>query len=110
MSWPVYNLPVRVVRLFCAEWRPSNQALEHDSANTPPITSEVVTFAAEDLRRNVIWSTDCRVCQLSPRLTPSVDLVAVGDCKLDLVDGDRISVLLDGFGSSLGHELLIIRG
>ena len=108
---PVHNFPVRIVRLFSAEWWPADQALKHDRADTPPITPEIVALAAKDLRRDVIRSTNSRVRELAPRLPPSVDLVAVGDCELNLIDRDRIAVLLGyRFGSRLRHELLIVRG
>lgn len=77
VSRPVDNLAVSVVRLLGTEWRPANQALEHDGTNTPPVTSLVVTLATEDLGRNVIRRTDGGVRELPARLAPRVDLVAV---------------------------------
>jgi len=96
VSGPVDNLAVCVVRLFGAEWRPADQAFEHDSAHTPPIAALVVALATENLGCNVIWCSDGGVCKLSARLAPSVDLVAVGHRKLNLINADGVAVLVDG--------------
>jgi len=96
VSRPVDNLAVGVVRLLGTEWRPANQALEHDGAHTPPVASLVVTLATEDLGSNVIRCADSRVCELPTRLAPGVDLVAVRYRKLNLVDADRVAILVDG--------------
>lgn len=88
VSWPVDNLAVCVMRLLGAEWRPADQALEHDCANTPPIAALVVALATEDFRRNVIRCADSRVSKLPARLAPCVDLVAVRHRELDLIDAD----------------------
>jgi hypothetical protein len=58
---PVDNLAVCVVRLFSAERRPADEALEHDRADRPPIAAKVVSLPAEDLRRYVVGSTHGRV-------------------------------------------------
>jgi hypothetical protein len=91
---PVDDLAVGLVVVLGAERGPADQALEHDGSDTPPITSEIVALAGKDLGGDVIWSTDSGVCQLSTGLSPSVDLVAVGYGKLDLVDGNAVAVLL----------------
>jgi len=103
VSGPVDNLAVCVVRLLGAEWRPADQALEHDGAHTPPIAALVVTLATENFGCNIIWSSDGRVCKLSARLAPCVDLVAVGHCELDLINADGVAVLVDGLRSGVGH-------
>lgn len=94
MTAPVDNFAVRIVGLFGAEGRPADQTLEHDGANTPPIACIVVAASAEDFRGDVIGSSDSRVGELTSALTPCVDLVAVGYCKLDLVDGNTVAVLV----------------
>ena len=110
MPGPIHNLPIRIMRLLGTKRRPPNQALKHNRPHTPPITSKIVSFSAEDLGRDVVRCADGRVCKLAPRLAPRVDLVAIGDGELDLVDGDGIAVLADGFGAGLGHELLVVGG
>ena len=106
VTGPVHNLAVRVVRLLSAERWPSDQTLEHDRAHAPPIAAEVVALAAEDLGCDVVRCTHSRVGELTPRLTPGVDLVAIGNRKLDLIDRDRVAILRHRLRSSLGHELL----
>lgn len=108
MAWPIDNLAICIVRLFSTEWWPTNKALEHDSTNTPPIAALVIAFAAEDFRRDVIRSTNCREGQLTARLTPSVDFLSVRDCELDLVYADRITIRSNGLGPIGCHELLVI--
>ena len=88
VSGPVDDLAVGVVRLLCAEWRPSDQTFEHDCANTPPITAVVVALAAEDFRGDVVGGTNGRVCELAAGLAPGVDLMAVADSQLNLVERD----------------------
>lgn len=106
---PVYDFAVCVVRLLCAEGWPTDQALKHNCANTPPVTSKVVSLATENLGRNVIGRADGGVCKLSPRLTPRVDLCAVGDCELNLIKGNAIAILCKRFGLRLRHQLLVVR-
>lgn len=107
---PVDNLAISVVRLFSAERRPADETLKHNRTHAPPITAKVVALAAEDLGSNVIRRTDGGVSQLTPGLAPGVDLVAVGDGELNLVDGDGVAILRHGFGPRLGHELLVVGG
>lgn len=93
---PVDDLAVCVVGLLCAERRPADQALEHDRSHRPPITAKVITLATEDLRGDVIWCADGRVGELSPRFTPGVNLCAVANGKLDLVEVHRIPIVAGG--------------
>ena len=88
VAGPVDDFAVGVVWFFGAEGRPADQTLEHDCADAPPVTSEIVALAAEDLWCDVIWCSDCGVGELTTRLAPRVDLVAIGYCELDCVDGD----------------------
>lgn len=88
VSRPVDDLAVCVMRLLSAEWRPADQALEHDRANTPPIATLIVALATEDFRGNVIRCANSRVSKLPARLAPCVDLVAVRHCELDLIDAN----------------------
>ena len=55
---PVYDLAIRVVSVLSAEGWPANDAFEHDSSHGPPVASEGVPLAAENLRSNVIRSAD----------------------------------------------------
>ena len=86
MTLPVHDLPIRIVWLLSAERRPTDQALEHDRPNTPPVATKIVPLAAENLGCNVVWRTDGRIGELTPRLAPGIDLVAIGHRELDLVD------------------------
>jgi hypothetical protein len=86
VSWPIDNLAVGIVRLLCAERRPADQTFEHDCANTPPIAAVVVALSTEDFGSDVIGGTNSRVCKLTARLAPGVDLMAVADSQLNLVE------------------------
>ena len=108
MPRPVDDLPIRIMRLLCAERRPSNQALKHDGPQTPPITPKVVALAGKDLRRNVIRCTDSRVRKLATRLAPRVDLLAVRDGELDLVEVDGLAVVAVGSVFAACEELLVV--
>lgn len=90
---PIDNLSVGIVRVFSAERRPADQALKHDGANGPPVAAERVAFAGKDLRSDVVRRSDCRVCHNAARFTPCVDLIAVADCEVDLIDVDGMAVV-----------------
>ena len=108
MARPIDDLAIRIVRLLSTERWPSYQTLEHDRSHTPPIAAEIIALPAEDLRRDVVRRSHCRVRQLAAGLAPGVDLVAVGDGELDLVDADRVAVLLHRFRAALRHQLLVV--
>lgn len=97
------------MRFLGAERRPADQALEHDGTDTPPITSKVVTLTGEDLRSNIIRSTNGGVSELTARFAPGVDLVAVTDGELDLIDAYRLAVCSAWACAGVGHELLVVR-
>lgn len=105
---PVDNLAIRVRWLLCAEWRPADETLKHDGAHGPPITSVIVAFARKDFGRNVVGCADSAVCELTARFSPGVDLVAIANSKLDLIDADGIAVLCHGLGPHIGHQLLVV--
>lgn len=108
VALPVNDLAVGVVRFLSAEWRPADQALEHDGAHTPPVASLVIASPTEDFGSDVVWRAHSRVRKLAPRLTPGVDLVAVGDSQLDLVNADRVAVLAHALRTVWRHELLVV--
>ena len=108
MSWPIDNLAIGIVWLLGTERWPSYQTLEHDRSHTPPIASKIIALPAEDLRRDVVRRSHCRVSELAAGLAPGVDLVAVGHGELDLVDADGVAILLHGFGAALRHQLLVV--
>lgn len=58
---PIYNLPIRIVWIIGAERRPSDQTLEHDRSQTPPIAIESIPVSTKDFGGNIIWRTDGRV-------------------------------------------------
>lgn len=109
VTTPLDNLSVRVVRFLGAEWWPADETFEHDSTNTPPIAALVIASATKDLRCNVVWSTDSREGKLTTGFTPSVNLLTIRHGQLDLVDADRVAVLLNGLWSIWCHELLVVR-
>jgi len=108
MTRPVDDLAVRVVSLLCAERWPADEALEHDGAHAPPIACIVVAFATEDLRSDVVRSTDCAVGELAAGLAPGIYLRAIRDGKLDLVEIDRLAIV--AMGAVLGLEQLLVVG
>lgn len=89
---PRYNLAVRIMRILRTERRPTDNTLEHDGAQRPPITFVGVPLTAKDLGRDVIRRSDCRVGHDAPRFTPRVDLSAVAHCEVDLIEGDGVAV------------------
>lgn len=89
---PIDNLAVRVVAIFGTEWRPADQALEHDGSQTPPIAVKAVSVAGKDLGCDVVRGSDGGVRHQPSTPTPVVDLRTVGDGQVDLVDGDRVTI------------------
>ena len=108
MTRPIDNLAIGIVRLLSTERWPSYQTLEHNGPHTPPIAPKVIPLPAKDLRRNIIWRSHGGVGELPTGFAPGVDLVAVGDCELDLVDADGVAVLLHRFRAALRHQLLVV--
>lgn len=89
---PVDNLPIGIMTAFSAEGGPSHKTLEHDGSQGPPIAVERVTMAGEDLRGDVVGSTDRRVGHDSTRFAPVIDLRSVRDRQVDLINSYRVSV------------------
>lgn len=89
---PVHNLAIRVVAVFGAERRPADQALEHDCSQAPPIAVETVPMAREDLGRDIIGCANRRVRHQSPAPSPVVNLCAIRNRQVDLVDGNGRTV------------------
>jgi len=109
MAPPVDNLAVGVRVQLGAEWWPADKAFEHDGADTPPIAAVIVAATAEDLGRDVVWSSHGRVSELATRFAPCVDLIAVADCQLNLVDRYRVTVgACCWLGCNVGHQLLVV--
>ena len=90
--FPVDDFAVGVVGVFGAERGPAYEAFEHNCAYGPPIATIGVALAAEDFWSNVVWSPHCRVGEDTARLAPGVNLAAVADCEVDLVEGDGLAV------------------
>lgn len=104
---PVDDLLVGLSAVFGAEWWPTDQTLEHDRTHTPPVTAEGVALSTEDLGRNVVWSADRGVCHDTAGLPPLIDLGAIADCEVDLVEGDRHAIFAWFAG---GFEELLVVG
>lgn len=109
VSLPIDDLPVRIVWFFCAERRPSNETLKHDGTYTPPIAGEVVSLAGENFRSYVIRGPDCGVRKLATRLAPRVDLLAVRNREVDLVEIDGIAIVANSTGTGgLGRQQVLV--
>ena len=89
---PVDDLAVGVVRIVGAERRPTDQTLEHDGAQTPPVAAEAVAVAAEDLRGDIVRRAHGRVRHDPTGLTPGVNRGPVADRQVYLVQRDRVPV------------------
>jgi hypothetical protein len=89
---PVDNLAICVMCFLGAERRPTNLTFEHDRAQTPPITVERITIAAEDLGSYVVRCANGRVRHDTTRLSPVIDRTTIADRQVDLVKVDRIAV------------------
>lgn len=81
---PVDDLPVGVMGVFGTKGRPADQALEHDSSHGPPVTAKGVALSIEDLRSDVVGSTNGRVGDATTRLAPCKDLSAAHG-EIDLI-------------------------
>jgi len=102
---PVDDFVVGVVVAFTAEWRPADHAFKHDGTEGPPVAAEVVPFAGEHFGGDVVGCADGGVGELTTFFAPGVNLVAVGNCELDLIEGDGVAVVGSGFAV---HELFVI--
>ncbi len=104
---PVDDLLVGFSAVFRTEWWPADQTLEHDGTHTPPVTAKGVTLSAEDLGRDVVGGTDCGVCHDTAGLPPLVDLGAIADWEVELVEGNRHSIFA---WFARGFEELLVVG
>ena len=93
MLLPIDNLAVCVMGIFGAEGGPADQTFEHDGTDRPPVTSEGVASTRKNLRGNVVRSAYGRVRKDTTGFAPGIDLSAVADSKVDLVEGNRLAVL-----------------
>lgn len=105
---PVDNLTVCVMWLLGAERWPSDKTLEHDCAHGPPITTIVVTLTTENLGRDVVGSTHSGVSELTTGLPPCVDLCAVADCQLNLIEVHRSSIISVRLVCATSKKLLVV--
>lgn len=83
---PIDNFAVSVVRVFGAERGPADETLEHDGADGPPVAAEGVAFTGEDFGSDVVRCSDCRVGHDATGFAPGVDLAAVADSEVDLIE------------------------
>lgn len=90
---PVDDFAVGVVRVFGAKGRPTDETFEHDCADGPPVAAERVAFSSEDFWSNVIRGSDSRVSHNATRFAPGVDLTAVADSEVYLVEVDGGAVV-----------------
>lgn len=92
MLLPAHNLPVGIMSVFCAEWRPANETLEHDCSHGPPIATERIPLPTEDLGCNVVGRANCGVSKDTSRLAPSIYLGTIADSEIYLVQGDGLTI------------------
>jgi hypothetical protein len=90
-----------------AERRPPNQTLKHDGPQRPPIAIERVAMSCEDLGSNVVWGSDRRVGHQSSRSTPVVDLRAIANRQINLVNSHRVPVSRS-VGFALQQLLIVV--
>ena len=64
-------------------------------------------MSAKDLRRNVVWRADRRVCHDAARLAPGVDVATVADGEVNLVDVDGVAIVAACIGRAF-EELLVV--
>lgn len=105
--WPIDDLAVRFNRVLRTEWRPTDEAFEHDRSYGPPITTEGIALTTKELWRNVVGCPHSRIGHDTARFAPSVDLSTVADSKVDLVEGDGVAV--PRLVRRTFHQLLVIR-
>lgn len=89
---PVDDLAISVMCILSTERRPANLTFEHDSTQAPPVTVLAVTMTTEDLRSNVVWSSNSGVGHKATRLSPVVDNTSVANSEIDLVKIDRVAI------------------
>ena len=82
---------------------PTNEALEHDRAERPPIAFLAIPLLKEDFwgdlndqrwteaLTHVVWRPDRGVCQLPPIGLPRRDVLLVRHREVDRVDHDRVA-------------------
>lgn len=102
---PVDDLLVRLSAVLGAEGGPADQAFEHDGADAPPVAAEGVALPAEDLGGDVVRGADGGVGHHAAGLAPHVDLGAVADGEVDLVEADGVAVA--GLAGRF-HELVVV--
>ena len=90
--WPIDDFAVGIVGVFGAERRPADKTFEHDCAGRPPVAGESVALTGENFGRDVVWGSDGGVGHDAAGFAPGVDLRAVADGKVDLVEGDGVAV------------------
>lgn len=92
---PVYDFPVRIRRLFGAEWGPPHEAFEHDRTDRPPITQIGIALSIEYFGCNIVRGSDGRISHSPTRFSPSIDLATIGHSQVDSVREEaRVPVLV----------------
>ena len=77
VMWPIDDLLICLVRGLRTEGRVSNEALEHDRTQGPPVTLVSVSFLEENLGGDVIRRSDGRICLRKREAKNPVDQVNV---------------------------------
>lgn len=106
---PVDDFAICFMRFLGTEWRPSYEALEHNSSKGPPIALLSVSLVDEYFRRNVVGSTNGGIGHNTTGLTPRVDLIPVRNRQVDSVDHNAIPIPWRGRSLGLLQQLLVVR-
>ncbi len=108
MLFPIDDFAVGVMGVFGAEGGPADEAFEHDCAYGPPVAAEGVACAGEDLGGDVVGGSHGGVGEDTAGFAPSVDLGAVADGEIDLVEGDGLAVFALLFVGAAFEEFLVV--
>ena len=102
---PVDDLLISLSTILRTKRRPPNKTLEHDSAHAPPVTAKSVALPTEDLRRDIIRRTNRGVSHHATGFAPHIDLGAVADGEVDLIEGNGVAVARLAWGF---EQLLVV--
>ena len=80
------------MRVFSTERRPADQTFEHDGSDRPPVATKSIAISSEDLRCNVVGSTNGGISESPTGLTPCIDLATIANGEVDLVQRDRVTI------------------
>lgn len=83
---PIDDLSVGIMGILGTERGPTDLTFKHDCTKRPPVTILSIAMATENLRSDVIWSTNSGVRHNSSRLSPVIDDPSITNSEIDLVE------------------------